>query len=70
MEMFMEIRQAKHELHLVKDNFPAPPTDSKTRKDAYQTVSESERTVLNIIGDFTSVQNTNGTIPFPFFFLY
>ncbi|KAG0281363.1 hypothetical protein BGZ96_001172 [Linnemannia gamsii] len=38
MEMFMEIRQAKHELHLVKASFPAPPTDSKTRKDAYQTL--------------------------------
>ncbi|KAF9919976.1 hypothetical protein FBU30_010297 [Linnemannia zychae] len=38
MEMFMEIRQARHELHLVKDSIPAPPTDSKTRKDAYQTL--------------------------------
>ncbi|KAG0280026.1 hypothetical protein BGZ95_011535 [Linnemannia exigua] len=41
MEMFMEIRQAKHELHLVRDSYPAPPTDSKTRKDAYQTLLAS-----------------------------
>ncbi|KAF9908702.1 hypothetical protein EC991_009630 [Linnemannia zychae] len=41
MEMFMEIRQAKHELHLVKDSYPAPPSDSKTRKDAYQTLLAS-----------------------------
>ncbi|KAF8927847.1 hypothetical protein BGZ47_001919 [Haplosporangium gracile] len=38
MEIIMEIRQAKHEYHLVKNSFPAPPTDSKTRKDAYQTL--------------------------------
>ncbi|KAG9065504.1 hypothetical protein KI688_001792 [Linnemannia hyalina] len=38
MEMFMEIRQAKHEFHSVKNSYPAPPTDSKTRKDAYQTL--------------------------------
>ncbi|KAK5799735.1 hypothetical protein F5H01DRAFT_356762 [Linnemannia elongata] len=38
MEMFMEIRQAKHEFHTVKNSYPAPPTDSKTRKDAYQTL--------------------------------
>lgn len=43
----MEIRQAKHEFHMVKNNYPAPPTDSKTRKDAYQTVSG--RSSLSVI---------------------
>lgn len=65
--MFMEIRQAKHELHLVKASFPAPPTDSKTRKDAYQTVSDSERAALYAIGGITLMdQAANGNITLPF----
>ncbi|KAF8938351.1 hypothetical protein BGZ58_001083 [Dissophora ornata] len=39
MEKFMEILAAKQELHAVDENQPPAPTDSKTRKDAYQTVS-------------------------------
>ncbi|KAI8603784.1 hypothetical protein EDD21DRAFT_368142 [Dissophora ornata] len=38
MEKFMEILAAKQELHAVDENQPPAPTDSKTRKDAYQTL--------------------------------
>ncbi|KAF8970771.1 hypothetical protein BGZ46_010384 [Entomortierella lignicola] len=41
MEKFMEIHSAKHELRAVDESQPVPPTDSKTRKDAYQTLLQS-----------------------------
>ncbi|KAF9091190.1 hypothetical protein BGX23_005395 [Mortierella sp. AD031] len=41
MEKIMEVRQLRHELHLVKKTFPAPPSDSKTRKDSYQQLLHS-----------------------------
>ncbi|KAF9305148.1 hypothetical protein BGZ74_011242 [Mortierella antarctica] len=36
MEKFMEILAAKSELHSIDDTLPVPPSESKTRKDAYQ----------------------------------
>ncbi|KAG0002303.1 hypothetical protein BGZ80_003415 [Entomortierella chlamydospora] len=41
MEKFMEIHAAKQELRAVDESQPVPPTDSKTRKDAYQTLLQS-----------------------------
>ncbi|KAG0316981.1 hypothetical protein BGZ99_006565 [Dissophora globulifera] len=38
MEKIMEIHAAKHELRLIDDSQPTAPTESKTRKDAYQTL--------------------------------
>ncbi|KAF9438609.1 hypothetical protein BGZ76_006508 [Entomortierella beljakovae] len=38
MEKFMEIHAARQELRAVDESQPAPPSDSKTRKDAYQTL--------------------------------
>ena len=38
MEKFMEILAAKSELHSIDDTLPVPPSESKTRKDAYQMV--------------------------------
>ncbi|KAF9582894.1 hypothetical protein BGW38_010614 [Lunasporangiospora selenospora] len=36
MEKFMEILAAKQQLHFVDESYPAPLSESKTRKDAYQ----------------------------------
>ncbi|KAG0331079.1 hypothetical protein BG004_001834 [Podila humilis] len=36
MEKFMEILAAKSELQSIDDTLPVPPSESKTRKDAYQ----------------------------------
>ena len=38
MEMFMEILAVKQEFRLVDETLPPLPTESKTRKDAYQLV--------------------------------
>ncbi|KAF9959848.1 hypothetical protein BGZ72_008622 [Mortierella alpina] len=38
MEKFMEILAAKQEYRAIDESQPAPPSDSKTRKDAYQTL--------------------------------
>ncbi|KAG0367011.1 hypothetical protein BGZ54_004549 [Gamsiella multidivaricata] len=38
MEKFMEILAARQEFRAIDENQPAPPSDSKTRKDAYQTL--------------------------------
>ncbi|KAG0261208.1 hypothetical protein BG011_001249, partial [Mortierella polycephala] len=38
MEKFMEILAAKQEYRAIDDSQPTPPSDSKTRKDAYQTL--------------------------------
>ncbi|KAG0200825.1 hypothetical protein BGX28_006211 [Mortierella sp. GBA30] len=41
MEKFMEILAAKQEYRVIDESQPVPPSDSKTRKDAYQTLLPS-----------------------------